>query len=73
MSDETKKTYKGNTAAHRRGNAKYLRETVETMQIRVKKGQKAVIRDHAAAMGESMNQFVVRAIDETINRDKNSE
>lgn len=33
------------------------------------KGDKAKVQEHAATMGESMNSFVVRAIDETMERD----
>lgn len=70
MSETKKSTYKGQTDARRKASAKYLSEVVEDVRIRVPKGQKAIIKDHAAAMGESMNQFVIRAIDETMSRDK---
>ena len=33
------------------------------------KGQKDIIRSHALQHGESMNQFVIRAIDEAMQRD----
>lgn len=61
--------YTGQTDARRKANAKYLKETVEDVRIRVPKGQKSIIKDHAAAQGESMNQFVVRAIREAMERD----
>ena len=69
MSEERKSTYKGQTDARRRASAKYLHETVEDVRIRVPKGQKDIIKAHAESMGESMNQFVVRAIQETMQRD----
>lgn len=69
MSEEKKSTYTGNTDARRRANAKYLSETVEDVRIRVPKGQKAIIKAHADNQGESMNQFVIRAINETMERD----
>ncbi len=69
MSDNPKSTYKGNTDAHRRGNMRYLRQSVDTLHIRVPKGQADVIKAHAADHGESMNGFVLRAIDETMKRD----
>ncbi len=62
MSEEKKSTYKGNTEARRRASAKYLHETVEDIRIRVPKGEKAVIQDAAAKAGESMNQFILTAI-----------
>lgn len=62
-------TYKGNTDAHRRGNAKYLAEKVEDIRIRVPKGHKDIIKAHAALTGESLNAFVLRAITEAMERD----
>lgn len=69
MLEEKKNTYKGQTDARRRASAKYLKESVEDIRIRVPKGQKAVIKAHADQQGESMNQFVIRAINETMERD----
>ena len=72
MTEEKKSAYKGNTDAHRRGNAKYLSEKVEDIRIRVPKGQKSIIKAHAESVGESLNQFVIRAINEQITRDNAS-
>ena len=69
MTEERKNTYKGQTDARRRATATYLKETVEDIRIRVPKGQKAVIKAHADRQQESMNQFVIRAINETMERD----
>ena len=69
MTEERKNTYKGQTDARRRATAKYLKETVEDIRIRVPKGQKAIIKAHADRQQESMNQFVIRAINETMERD----
>jgi predicted HicB family RNase H-like nuclease len=69
MSDEKKSTYTGYTEARKKANEKYLKESVEDIRIRVPKGDKARVQEHAATMGESMNSFVVRAIDETMERD----
>ena len=70
MTEERKHTYKGQTDARRRATAKYLKETVEDIRIRVPKGQKAIIKAHADRQQESMNQFVIRAINETMERDR---
>lgn len=67
MSKEKKSRY---TEAQARAAKKYLTEVVEEFKIRVPKGQKDIIKNHAAACGESLNQFVIRAIDETMQRDK---
>lgn len=69
MPEEKKNTYKGQTEARRRASSKYLKETVEDVRIRVPKGQKEIIKTHAENNGESMNQFVIRAINETMERD----
>ena len=69
MSDEKKSTYTGYTEARKKANEKYLKESVEDIRIRVPKGDKAKVQEHAATMGESMNSFVVRAIDGTMERD----
>ena len=69
MSEEKKSTYRGQTDARRKASAKYLKESVEDVRIRVPKGQKAVIKNHAEQQGESMNAFVIRDIDETMQRD----
>ena len=57
------------TEAQAKAAKKYLKESVEDVRIRVPKGDKPKIQEHAAAMGESMNAFVIRAIDETMERD----
>ena len=66
MSEEKKNRY---TEAQARASAKYRSEKVEDIRIRVPKGQKAVIKAHAEKLDESMNQFVTRAITETMERD----
>ena len=69
MSEQKKNTYTGQTDARRKASAKYLSEKVEDIRIRVPKGQKAIIKSHAERLDESMNQFVTRAITETMERD----
>ncbi len=69
MPEEKISIYTGNTDARRKASAKYLKETVEDVRIRVPKGQKSVIKAHAEKQNESMNQFVTRAINETMERD----
>ena len=66
MSEEKKSRY---TKAQAKASAKYLAEKVEDIRIRVPKGQKAVIKAHVEKLDESMNQFVTRAITETMERD----
>ena len=72
MAEEKRSSYTGQTEARRRASAKYLKETVEDIRIRVPKGQKVIIKSHAENQGESMNAFVVRAINETMERDSST-
>ena len=57
------------TEARRRANEKYNAKTYEEIKVRVHKGQKDIIKAHAESKGESINGFVNRAIDETMQRD----
>lgn len=49
----------------------YAKKAYDNLRIIVKKGQKDKIKAHADSMGESVNGFVNRAIDETMQRDTN--
>ncbi len=60
---------KASTVAKNKYNAK----AYDSLRVVVKKGRKAEIQAHAKARGESLNGFVNRAIDEAIQRDKQSE
>ncbi|MGN0323609.1 MAG: hypothetical protein ACI4DZ_10905 [Oliverpabstia sp.] len=66
MPEERKRRY---TEAQAKAAKKYLTESVEDIKIRVPKGQKTVIKAHAENQEESMNQFIVRAINEAMERD----
>lgn len=55
--------------ARQRAVQKYL-EGKDEFRIRVDKGRKAEIQAHADAKGESLNGYVIRAIDERIERDQ---
>lgn len=57
------------TEAQLRASKKY-HEKLDNIQVRVPSGEKAAITEHAKGRGESLNGFVVRAIRETIERDK---
>ena len=57
------------TEAQKRARDKWLTEKVEDIRFRVPKGKKAVIQEHAAKLGESVNAFINRAVDEAIAHD----
>ena len=48
---------------------KYNEKSYDRIALSVKKGEKEVIKAHADKQGESLNGFIKRAIDETIERD----
>ena len=41
----------------------------DRVEFKVGKGRKKLIQSHAASLGESLNAFVNRAIDEAVERD----
>lgn len=49
---------------------KYVRENYDKLLLTMPKGKKARIQDCAAAVGESVNGFINRAIDEAMGFDK---
>ena len=52
-----------------RATKKYIREKLDEIKLRVPKGQREVIQQHAAKQGESVNSFITRAVKETMKRD----
>lgn len=61
-------TEKKVSAAQRKATDKYL-EKFDEMRVRVPAGEKAKIKAHAEAQGESLNGFIVRAMSEAMERD----
>lgn len=59
--------------SQRKAVAKYNAKTYDEIKVRVKKGSKATIQAHADRKGESLNGFIKRAIDETIQRESGEE
>lgn len=55
--------------AQQKAVSKYMKENYDVYQIRMPKGKKDVIKTHAETRGESVNGFIGRAIDETMERD----
>lgn len=56
------------------GKAEYKnqwqRENCDRVNLTLPKGRKSEIKAHAETKGESVNGFISRAIDETMQRDK---
>ena len=57
------------TESQKRSAKKWDAANLDRISIAVPKGQKEVIKAHAEAHSESVNGFINRAIDETMERD----
>ena len=64
--EETKKKV---SEAQRRAVAKYNAANYDRVELRLDKGRKDTVKAHAETQGESLNAFINRAINETIERD----
>ena len=56
--------------AAKRAVKKYDQEKIDRIAMRVPKGKREVIQAHAQEQGESINAFLNRSVDETIERDQ---
>ena len=52
------------TDAQNRATQKYIKENLEEVRFRVKKGEKVVLQNAAKEAGQSMAQYVIQAINE---------
>ena len=57
--------------AQKRAVAKYNSKSYDELKIRVTKGKKAELQEHAQKQNESLNAFVNRAIDNQVEQDNN--
>lgn len=48
----------------------YVKTKYEDLRVRVPKGKKEIIKNHATTKGESLNGFINRIIDEALELDK---
>ena len=58
------------TEAQKKSAKKWDAANLDRVSIAMPKGQEDIIKAHAEARGESVNGFINRAIDETMDRDK---
>lgn len=59
-----------NSEARIKANNRYNEKAYDRINIAVPKGRKDLIKAHTESKGESINGFVNRAIDETMEREK---
>lgn len=55
--------------AQQKAVAKYMKTNYDELKVRIPKGEKEIIKAHAESRSESVNGFIKRAIDETMERD----
>ncbi len=55
--------------AQKRASAKYNAKAYDRIELKVTKGKKAELQEHAQKQNESLNAFVNRAIDNQVNQD----
>lgn len=62
-----------NSKAKIEANARYDKKTYDNVLVKIRKDAEltlGMIKEHASAHNESTNGFIIRAIGETIERDK---
>lgn len=57
------------TKASQRAVNKYMKEKYDRINLTMPKGKKESVQAHAESLGESVNAFINRAIDEAMERD----
>ena len=60
------------SSSQKKATAKYEKRNYDKVLLRLDKGEKERIKAHADNRNESINGFIKRAIDESIERDANS-
>lgn len=55
--------------AQMKATQKYVKNNYDRLEFRIQKGERDIIKAHAEKMGESLNQFLVRAVKEAMQRD----
>lgn len=48
---------------------KYVKNNYDRINVTFPKGQREVLKNHASQHGESVNAFIIRAVNETMERD----
>lgn len=65
MSEEKAKISKAQQTAVN----KYVKNNYDRINVTFPKGQREILKNHAAQRNESVNAFIVRAVKETLKRD----
>lgn len=54
--------------AQKEATARYNKKAYDRINVIVKKGQRQLIKDFAAAQGKSLNRFILDAIEKEMNK-----
>lgn len=69
MEEAKKSSYNGYTDARKEANKRYIEKFVE-IKVRTTPQHRESVKAHASSTNESVNGFIIRAIDQTIERDR---
>ena len=61
------------TEARKEGNRKWDAANLDRLSIALPKGSRERIKAHAEGRGESVNRFIARAVEETMEREQGTE
>ena len=56
------------TQAQNRATQKYIKENLEEVRFRVKKGERALVKQLADEAGQSLTQYLIQAINQRAGR-----
>lgn len=59
--------------AQKEATARYNKKAYDRIDVIVPKGQRQIIKDFAASQGKSLNRFICDAIEEQMNKEKETE
>ena len=71
MSEEKKSTYTGYTSARGKSAVEYAKRSLKRIPLDVQKEKYDLIKEYASAVGETVNGYIKKAIDERMEREKN--
>ena len=54
--------------AQKEATARYNKKAYDRINVIVKKGQRQIIKDFAAAQGKSLNRFILDAVEKEMNK-----
>lgn len=73
MSEDNKSTYSGYTTARGKSAMEYAKRSLKRIPLDVQKEKYEEIKAAADAVGEKVNQYIKKAIDERMERDSNQD